>query len=118
MALPRIYADFQNLDDSNRLKLNCAGTRKDLERSGIQLMEGMQLTFYTDDCDDEGNSDELRADGVVQFAEAEKCWVAKIDWNALRHVSEENTASTPLDSVPTKNPEQAKNSSDQDRIAS
>ncbi len=25
MAHPRVYADFQNLDDENRLRLTCAG---------------------------------------------------------------------------------------------
>ena len=40
MAHPRVYADFQNLDDENRLRLTCAGTRQDLERHAIELREG------------------------------------------------------------------------------
>ena len=31
MSPSKIYADFHNLDDLNRLKLTCAGTREDLE---------------------------------------------------------------------------------------
>ncbi len=89
MATPRVYADFQNLDDENRLRLTCAGTRRDLERQGIELRDGMTLTFYTDDANDEGQSDELQAEGVVQFNEAENCWVAAIDWHAIRHASEQ-----------------------------
>jgi hypothetical protein len=89
MAAPRIYADFQNLDDENRLRLTCAGTLEDLQREGIQLREGLALLLYTDDGDAQGNPDELRADGVVHYNEAEKCWVAAIDWSALRHASEE-----------------------------
>ena len=27
MATPKVYADFQNLDDFNRLRLTCAGLR-------------------------------------------------------------------------------------------
>jgi hypothetical protein len=78
MAGPRIYADFQNLDDANRLRLNSAGTLDDLSRLGIELCEGLELTLYTDDGDKEGNANE-----------AEKCWVAAIDWTKLRHASEE-----------------------------
>src|SRR5262249_17228491 len=89
MAGPRVYADFQNLDDENRLRLVCAGTRRDLERQRIELHEGMALTLYTDDADDVGRPDELLADGVVQYNEQEKCWVAAIDWQAIRHLSEQ-----------------------------
>jgi hypothetical protein len=92
MATPRVYADFQNLDDDNRLRLTCAGTRRDLERQGIELREGMTLTLYADDANDAGQPDELLADGVVHYDEAAQCWVAAIDWKAIRHASEESTA--------------------------
>ncbi len=92
MATPRVYADFQNLDDENRLRLTCAGTRQDLERQRIELREGMALTLYTDDATDQGQPDELFAEGIVHYHETEKCWVAAIDWNALRHASEEPAA--------------------------
>ncbi len=92
MATLRIYADFQNLDDENRLRLTCAGTRRDLERLGIKLREGMILPLYTDDANDQGQADELLAEGVVHYNEAEKCWIAAIDWRALRYASEEPAA--------------------------
>ncbi len=60
MNIPQVYADFQKLDDDNRLILTCRGTPQDLQRFGIQLRDGLRLTFYTDDADDEGRSDELR----------------------------------------------------------
>ncbi len=88
MTPPRVYADFQNLDDSNRLRLTCAGTQADLKRQGIELREGLVLDLYTDDADDEGRPDELQAEGVVQYNGDERCWVAAIDWSALRHASE------------------------------
>jgi hypothetical protein len=88
MATPLVYADFQNLDDENRLRLTCAGTRQDLERQGVKLWEGLPLTLYTDDATDEGQPDQLLADGLVQYNEAEKCWVAAIDWSAIRHASD------------------------------
>ena len=89
MTHTRIYADFQNLDDCNRLRLTCAGTLQDLERQGIQLQDGLILTFYTDDADDEGRPDELRVEGIVHYDKEGHCWVATIDWNALGHASEE-----------------------------
>jgi hypothetical protein len=91
MSNPRVYADFQNLDDANRLKLTTAGTWEDLERQEIQLQEGSVLTFYMDDADDEGRPDELLAEGTVRYNDEEQCWVAEVDWSALRHASDELT---------------------------
>jgi hypothetical protein len=76
MAIPKVYADFQNLDDYNRLRLTCAGTQQDLERQGIQLQEGLVLTLSMDDADDQRRPDELRAEGVVTYNGTEHCWVA------------------------------------------
>lgn len=95
MVKPKIYADFQNLDDSNRLRLTCAGTKEDLDREGIELREGLVLTFYMDDADDRGEPDELRAEGVVHFDEGESTWVASVDWSAIHHASEEESPSRP-----------------------
>ncbi len=92
MPLPRVYADFQNLADVNRLKLNCVGTQHDLARLGLRLAEGLALTLYTDDGDEEGRPDDLCVDGVVRYDPNEQCWTAEVDWNSLRHASEEKTA--------------------------
>jgi len=104
MSEPKIYADFHNLDDSNRLRLTCAGTREDLERQGIELREGLVLTFYMDDADDRGDPDELRTEGIVHYDESESTWVASVDWSAIRHASDEMPSrpggSGPLESGP------------------
>ena len=89
MTAPRIYADFQNLDDSNRIRLTCAGTVRDLERQGVQLREGLVLALYSDDADDDGRPDELRAEGIVRRDDGQGCWVAEVDWDDLRHASDE-----------------------------
>ena len=89
MVPPRVYADFQNIDDAHRLRLTCAGTLQDLAHHGLQLHEGLVLTFYSDDADDHGQPDELRTEGVVHYDPAGQCWVATIDWTAIRHASEE-----------------------------
>jgi hypothetical protein len=92
MASPKVYADFQNLDDCNQLRLTCTGTREDLARQGIDLQEGLVLTLTMDDADDQGRPDELRAEGVVHFNADQGCWVAAIDWSAIRHASQESVA--------------------------
>ena len=89
MTTPRIYADFQKLDAHDHLKLTCAGTQRDLDRQGIELREGLTLTFWTDDEDDAGKPDELLAEGIVLFDEVNGCWVATVNWSAIRHASEE-----------------------------
>jgi hypothetical protein len=91
MSLPRIYADFHNLDDSNRLRLTCAGTKEDLERFGIELQEDLVFTFYMDDADDQGRPDEVRVQGVVHYDEDHECWVADVDWSRAYHESAETS---------------------------
>src|SRR5262245_53589377 len=92
MAHLKVFADFQNLDDANRVRLTCAGTLQDLARQGIQLQQGLVLTLYSDDADDQCQPAELRAEGVVRYDTDGQCWVATIDWAAIRHASEEGFA--------------------------
>lgn len=87
MAKP-VYADFHSADSHGRLRLNSVGTIEDLGRQQIELREGLTLTFYSDDSVDNGALDKLLVDGVVSFSEEEDCWVATIDWSAIRHSSD------------------------------
>lgn len=79
MNRPKIFADFHNADTQGRVRLNCIGTIEDLSRQHIELRNGQLLTLY---------SEELEADGAVQYSEAEKVWVAMIDWDQIRSVEE------------------------------
>lgn len=88
MTLPRIYADFQNADTQGRVRLNCAGTANDLADQHVALKSGLQIQLYSDDGDEKGDSDELSVCGTAEYSEEESCWVARIDWNALRHTSD------------------------------
>lgn len=92
MIKPRVYADFHNADSLGRLRLTCVGTEEDLARQGVRLRKGLQLTLWSDDLDDAGQSDDLLADGVVSYSNEEHCWVATIDWAAVRHASDERVA--------------------------
>ena len=91
MSTAKIYADFQNLDDFNRLRLTCVGTLEDIADQGIELKDGMSLTFYTDDVDDQGQPDELLVEGTTHYNEDELCWVASINWSAICHASQEQS---------------------------
>ncbi|MHC5743229.1 MAG: hypothetical protein ACYTXT_15145 [Nostoc sp.] len=77
MITPRVFADFHNTDAEGRLRLNCIGTIEDLANQSIELQHGQLLTVYSED---------LEVDGVVQFSEEEKLWVAAIDWDQIRQV--------------------------------
>jgi len=79
MSHPKIFADFHNADEQGRLRLNCVGTIEDLSRQNIKLQDGQLLTLY---------SEEIEADGVVQYSEEENIWVAVIDWQLLRDVDD------------------------------
>ena len=84
----RIYADFQKVDDRGRLILTCQGTLQDLAHHGIELREGLVLTFYSDDADDQGNPDELVVEGLVEYDGNAHHWTAAIDWQAIKHASD------------------------------
>jgi hypothetical protein len=75
MSNLRVYADFHNADAQGRLRLNCVGTVEDLACHQIMLRDGLLLTLY---------SEEVEAEGQVQFSTDEHLWVTVIDWNTIR----------------------------------
>jgi hypothetical protein len=88
MVTPRIYADFHDADAQGRLRLNSVGSLKDIASQEVPLKEGMRLTLYSDDLDDNGELDELLADGIAAYSTEDDCWVAVIDWDAIYHASD------------------------------
>jgi hypothetical protein len=108
MSTPKVYADFHNLDEADRLRLTCAGTREDLARLGIELREGLVLTFYMDDADDHGQPDELLIEGTVH--QRGQVWVASVDWATVRHASDArgtgNGAPTATSALPDPRPQE------------
>ncbi len=73
----RIVADFHNADEQGRLRLTCIGTIRDVAKLGIGLHDGMELVLVDDD---------LEVDSIVEWNPDEACWVAAIDWDAIRDV--------------------------------
>jgi hypothetical protein len=83
-----VWVDFMRVDWERRVKLDLPGTRRDLERWGIELADGLRLVLYTEDADAEGRVDDLVTVGTVRYDSDEDQWTAEIDWVALVHVSE------------------------------
>ena len=78
-----LYADFNNADREGHIRLNGAGTLRDLARLGPRLHDGLPLVVH-----DEG----LAADGEAVFSPEEGIWSARIDWSLVRPWSAELSA--------------------------
>lgn len=89
-----IWHDFMKTDflDAERrrmrLHLTLQGTLKGLESANIGLKEGRVLHLYGDDADAHGNRDDLVVDGLAHYDERLGHWVALVDWDAIKHVSD------------------------------
>ena len=83
-----IYADTNDSLGNGRLVIMGLGTKRDLEKYGIVLTNGLNLTFYMDDADDDGNPDNLIFEGDVEFEEATQRWLAVVDWDDFKHASD------------------------------
>lgn len=70
-----VYADFNNADPDGRVRLNGAGSLRDLARLGLNLRDGTPLTIH---------DEELAADGEAVFSTTEAIWVVVIDWSLVR----------------------------------
>jgi hypothetical protein len=85
---PRIFADFNDLLGSpEQVWLDTVGARHDLERLGIELVEGLPVTVYDHDLDANGDRDDLLADAVVARDTESGRWVAIVDRKTMRHAS-------------------------------
>jgi hypothetical protein len=79
-AKPKIYGDFQNVDDYRRIRLSVAGSQEDIASLGLTLKEGMEIEVT--------DTHSLSADGIVRFSIGENIWVAEIDWKNLKYLDE------------------------------
>ena len=82
-----IYGDFMKSDYEHRLILTF-GSYKDLEKHNIELENGLRLVFYNEDENDDGIRDDLVVEGVVNYDEVNKRWVAEINWNEIKNISQ------------------------------
>jgi hypothetical protein len=87
---PRVFVDFHNADTQGRLRLNCIGTIEDLAAQKIELQAGQHLVLYSED---------LEADGIVDYSQSEHLWVVVIDWDEIREMEENSVQQKLFDFV-------------------
>jgi hypothetical protein len=89
MSGPRIFADFNDLLGLvDRVRLDTAGAREDLERQEATLEEGMPLVVYDHDENDRGERDDLIAHATAHWDAELGTWVAVVDRATIRNESE------------------------------
>ena len=86
---PRIYADFQNIDNIGRLILSCSGTQRDINTQKLILTSGLEVTFYSDDIGDNGEEDVLLVGGKIEFDDRTQTWVGVYNPDRFRHASDD-----------------------------
>src|SRR5438477_94281 len=88
----RLYADFNGLS-GDILCLSHSDTSLDANGAVVELREGMLVTVFEEDVDDQGRRDDLVANGTVERApewlrKHNSKWVLKIDRDGIRRESE------------------------------
>jgi len=70
------------------LRLSCKGTIEDLNAKKIILHDGLKLTVWTNDKDEQGNIDNLTVSATIKYSYIDKCWVAQFQNDDLKHESD------------------------------
>jgi hypothetical protein len=88
----RIHADFNGLFGAV-LCLSHSDTCRDASGADVHLQTGMLITAFDEDCDDNGNRDDLVATGMVEpspdwLACRGSRWALMINQDGMRHESE------------------------------
>lgn len=79
MHRSNFYVDFNEMVDANTVLLSADDSKVDACGVPVQLHEGMLVSVYMDDLDENGNVDNLVANGVVGKT-AEGGWPAHVKW--------------------------------------
>lgn len=95
MKEPRIYVDFNEMLDNDLVLLSKTDSKHDSDGNLVFFKEGMSIQIYTDDVDENGNQDNLIAEGMVEVNTVKKGawgsiakWNCRINKNGIRHESD------------------------------
>jgi hypothetical protein len=92
MDKPRFSVDFcEMLADMRTVALSRDDTRKDSEGNIVRFYEGMSVSIYSsDNLDENGNIDNLLAEGIVVKSDAHKNikWWCKINEKGIEYESD------------------------------
>ena len=88
-----VEADFNGILEPGLLCLSHSNEVKDLQGNIVKLQEGMVLTAYDLDADENGKPDNIFATGVVEksptYAACKgSLWSLRIDTSGIRHESD------------------------------
>ena len=91
----RIYVDLNERVDKDIFLLSKEDSKVDSKGNIVTFYENMPILIWSDDCDEEGNPDNLFADAVAIKADLRICsvwsyvkWWCRIDMSTLNHESE------------------------------
>lgn len=79
MSRPVFYVDFNEMVDADTVLLSAEDTKVDVSGVIAQLHEGMLVSVYMNDEDENGNIDNLVAEGIV-VRNTEAGWSAHVKW--------------------------------------
>ncbi|WP_144424126.1 hypothetical protein [Herbaspirillum hiltneri] len=79
MLHPIFYVDFNEMVDATTVLLSQRDTKVDSSGRAVELSEGMVITVYMDDVDDNGHADKLIAHGEVTRNVADG-WSSHVKW--------------------------------------
>lgn len=84
----RVYLDLCKSDIHGNIPATL-GTTRDLQRLGIDLVEGTRVAIYYDDVDSDGRDDYWLGEATAVFDSDSGRWTFKVDEATLRHESDE-----------------------------
>ena len=91
----RIYVDLNERVDKDIFLLSKEDSKVDSKGNIVMFYENMPILIWSDDCDEEGNPDNLFADAVAIKADLRICsvwsyvkWWCRVDMSTLIHESE------------------------------
>jgi hypothetical protein len=93
MDRARIYADFNEMIERDLVLLSKTDDKQDSSGALVTLREGMRVYVYSDDMDENGRTDNLIAEGVVErntrsdWSSAAR-WCCRIDGAGIHHESD------------------------------
>lgn len=79
MNKPRIYVDFNEMLEHNLVLLSKDDSKVDSAGNMITFYEGLPISIYSDDIGNDGEMDNLVADGIVEL-NINKGWSAYVKW--------------------------------------
>ena len=92
MDKARIYVDFNELVDDNIVLLSKSDTKIDSKGNIVTFYEGMPISVYSDDIDENGEIDNLIAEGIARKQNLggnwQEMWCCHMEPNSMMHESD------------------------------